>query len=196
MTDLVKNAEDFVQGSRTQWSKLVDIALGIGPKQVDKAADRLASLAGVGRTNVKRKLEAIRFKSQQGWAAEVIKAEGQAATLSTYVKTKVKARTDPLVPFPHKLTPAVRDAFEVTCRRVGKILGLKTWDEVIEFMNSDYLTTVDEEIIHRAGELNNGTKQDVARRVDRLLWARVERVLSRQERDGGARKTLEIRGAR
>lgn len=152
MTDLAKNAEAYVNGKRTEWANLVEIAVGINGNQLDRAAARLAKLAGIGPATVRRKIEAIRFKAAQGWDSEAIKKAGQSETISSYVKQKTRARTEALVAFPHRLTPAVRDATKDTCLRIAKVLHLKTWDDVFDFINADYATTTDAELIHRAGE--------------------------------------------
>lgn len=164
MPDLAEHAQAFVNGKKSEWANLVPIAIALRPKQIDRAAERLAKLAGIGKPTVKRKLEAIRFKAAQGWDAERIIVEGQAPTLASYVQGKTKARTLPLVSFPHRLTRPVRDALHENCLRLAKLFHFKTWDEVFEYVNARIEMDSDFEHLHAAGMLdrthaqNNGHK--------------------------------------
>jgi hypothetical protein len=153
MNDLAKSATAFVNNSKGQWANLVDVALALSPKQLDKGAERLAKLAGVGKKTVKQKMLAVRFKADQGWSADTIKVFGQGETLASYVRETVKARTEPLVAFPHRLTRPVRDALEETCRRVSKRLGLKTYDDVFELVVAVFAH--DEDIDHLGGAITH-----------------------------------------
>jgi len=150
--DLVARAGAFVDGSRMQWDAVVDLALGISAKQVDAAAKRLAQLAGRGKISVKRKLIAIRYQHEQGRTPEQIKADGQESTLARYVTGKVKARTLPLVQFPHRLTPPVRDDLHELILRIGRVLELRTYDECFEFLIAVFSNVSDLEMLHEAGE--------------------------------------------
>lgn len=153
MADLATSANAWIATKKAEWDYLVDTAIALHPKQIDRAASRLASRANVGAPTMRKKIEAIRFKAQQGWDVETIKREGQEATISAFVKSKVKARTEPLVNFPHRLTPPVRDALKSNCLRLAKLLGLKTWDEVFQYINSQIELASDLDHLHAAGLL-------------------------------------------
>lgn len=187
MTDLAKNAEAYVKGKRLEWSNLVEIAIGISPKQIDRAAGRLAKLAGIGKNTVKKKIEAIRFKAAQGWDPETIKKAGQSETISAYVKMTVKARTEPLVAFPHRLTPPVRDAVQELCLRLCKVLAVKTYDEAFEFVVADYLGTDDVELIHRAGMVSSWDLEKMRRMHLASLKNRTGRALHTDASGGHSR---------
>ena len=149
---LADHAQAFVNGKKSEWANLVPIAIALRPKQVDRAAERLAKLAGIGKSTVKRKIEAIRFKNEQGWNEQAITAAGQAPTLASYVDGKTKARTLPLVSFPHRLTKPVRDDLQEQVLRIAKVLHLKTYDEVFCFIVSQIACATDEELLHAAGD--------------------------------------------
>jgi len=150
VTDLAKSAERFVNGSQSQWSNLVDIALGLKPKQLPKAAERLGKLAGVNAKTVLQKLHAIRLAAQEN-AASDIKTAGQAKTIATYVKTKNGARTDKQVLLSWKVAPELRDAAHEEALRISRVLGFTTSNEYWTWLNAQLATTTDEELLHSAG---------------------------------------------
>lgn len=164
VTNLKAHAEAFVNGKKSEWGSLVEIAIALEPDQLERASDRLAKLAGIGKATVKRKIEAIRFKFSQGWTVATIIRAGQSETISSYVKLKTKARTEPLVAFPHRLTPGVRDALEELCIRLAKVLKMKsrrgniTYDDVFEFMCGHFATMDELELQHDAGMVTGRDK--------------------------------------
>lgn len=151
MTDLAARAESWLSSAREEWETLVDIAIALRGDQLVEAAKRLANKSGKGRKTILRKMEAIRFKATQGWPAENIKRAGQEDTLSTYVKTKVRERTEPLVAFPHRLTPGVRALVQELCFRTARVLRLKSkkgnisYDNVFESIYAHFAIMSDEE---------------------------------------------------
>ena len=150
-------ATRFVSGSRSTWECLVKIAASLKDKQVDIGAKRLAEYTGTDHKNVKMKIKAIRAVLASGKTAEEIIKEGQHGVLVRVAKERKRERArngEELVCFPHKLTPGCRDAFKETTLRLAKTLGLKTYDQVIDFINADYATTTDEELHHKAGNGN------------------------------------------
>lgn len=151
MTDLAKSAERFVLGSQSSWSELVDIALALKPKQLNRGAERLSKLAGINPKTTMQKFNAIRLAAQENTAAD-IKAAGQAKTLGTYVKAKNGARTDKQVVLSWKVAPELRKSAHEQMLRVGKILNFTTSNEYIAWWNAQLETTTDEEIRHSAGE--------------------------------------------
>lgn len=152
MTNLAESATCYVNGSQSRWANLVDVALALSPRQVDKGAERLAKLAGEGKVTVKKKIQAIRYAAGLDMKPAEIKTLGQKEVLAFYVRGKVKARTLPLVSFPHKVTQPVRDDLHALVLRVGKVLGLKTYDDCFEFILANYADLSDEELKHLAGE--------------------------------------------
>jgi hypothetical protein len=152
MTDPSQAAKQFISSKQGEWAALVTVAWVTKPNLADRAAKVLAEAANVGSKTLKRKIAAIHHAREQGLSLEEITSRGQKKILEQFVKEKVKARTLPLVAFPHKLTPPVRDAFDASCRRVANLLGLKTWDEVIDWINAQIELATDEEILHGGGE--------------------------------------------
>jgi len=147
-------ATRFCEASKAQWGAIVFLAANkdLPPKKYDAAAKRLAELSDKGPESIKRGLRAVRYALDQGRSVDELLQQGEKKTRAMYVNGKVKARSAPLVAFPHRLTPEVRDALAELYLRLGKLLKLKTYDEVTEFIVADYLTTTDDEIVHRAGE--------------------------------------------
>jgi hypothetical protein len=153
----------FCTASKSQWADLVEMACEIGPERFEKASKVLASQTGTSQQTLHRKFKAIHLKRSEGLTCEAIKELGQAETISGYVKAKRAKRTDALVPFPHKLTQPVRDDLEVLCQRLGKILKVKTYDQVFEVILSLFIDLSDAEIWHLIGEGNAEEKKSQAR---------------------------------
>lgn len=158
-------ATQFVNGSRSTWDCLVQIAAGLKDKQIDIGAKRLATFTGTDYKNVKMKLKAIRAAIASGMTIDEVVKEGQHSILvrSAEVRKRERAQNgEELVCFPHKLTPGCRDGLKDLTLRISKVLGLKTYDQVFDFIMGDYATTTDEELHHRAG---NGNAQYRNRRA-------------------------------
>lgn len=151
MTDLAKSAERYVNGSLSRWTELVNIAIALKPKQLEKAAVRLAKLAGESAKTMRQKINAIRLASVENSAAD-IKAAGQAKTIATYVKAKNGARTDKQVLLGWKVAPELRDAAHEQALRVATLLKFTTSNEFWQWLNAQLENTSDEEIRHSAGE--------------------------------------------
>ncbi len=151
MTDLAKCAERFVNGSQTQWSELVEIALALKPGQVQKAAERLGKLAQVSPKTVKQKLLAIRLAREAGNTPDQIKQTGASAVLGLFVKTKNAARTDKQVLLSWKVAPELRDAAHAETLRIAQVLGFTTSNELWTWLTAQLATTTDEELLHSAG---------------------------------------------
>lgn len=160
-------ATRFIHESRAQWQDLVSIGAALSSKQLDVGAKRLAEQTGMSAATIKRRFLAVKHGIEMGLSQEALIKMGQQAVVAHYVRGKVKARTLPLVAFPHRLTAPVRDGVQELCERIGKVLKLKTYDDVFEFILADYITTTDDELIHRAGESNgNPHTENTKRRSD------------------------------
>lgn len=164
MSDLAETAKQYVNGSRSRWEQLVDLTLGLQPRQLENAARRLGELAGEKPQTVLRKMKAIRYCYQAQLTAQDIKLVGQGGIIGKYVMAKTKERTLPLVSFPHRLTKPVRDDLHALVLRLGKLLGLKTYDEVFEFIIAQFIVS-DEEILHAAGEGNAQKPRQTVRAI-------------------------------
>lgn len=150
-------ATRFIHESRAQWQDLVSIGAALNSKQLDVGAKRLAEQTGMSAATIKRRFLAVKHGIEMGFSQEALIKMGQQATVAQYVREKVKKRTLPLVAFPHRLTAPIRDDLQVLCERIGKVLKLKTYDDVFEFILSTYADLPDEELLHLAGE-SNGTR--------------------------------------
>ena len=164
MTDATETAQKFLASKKAEWSALVTVAWVTQPSMVERAAKVLAESAGIGHKTLKRKFVAIHYARAQGVSHDDIVARGQEKILKQFVTEKVKARSAPLVNFPHRLTPEVRDAVQNLCFRVSKVLGLKTYDEAFEFITACFLDLSDEELLHLGGEAHAAPTDSVAKR--------------------------------
>lgn len=160
MTDLATHATAYVNGSKSSWEQLVDLALALSDRQINKASERLAALTHTSKKTMRTKILAIRFQNVCGASAEQIKSVGQEKALGSWVKGKVKARTLPLVNFPHRLTPPVRDALHEAVLRIGRVCQLKTYDEVFQFIIAQIDVATDLELLHSAGEAHGSNTRN------------------------------------
>lgn len=154
-------ATRFVAESKCLWADIVCIGTALTPKQFDIAAKRLAEQSGNGAATIKRKFLAVKHGIESGLTVDKLIEQGQQVTVAAYVKGKVKARSAPLVAFPHRITPQVREGLEELYQRIGKVVKCKTFDEATEYIVAVFADLPDEELIHLAGEAHekNGHKR-------------------------------------
>jgi hypothetical protein len=152
MSSIERNAQAFVSNARAQWKELVAVARATSPKNRQQAAAALSQAAGVGKSTLLRKLEAIHAAQQSGTTDERLIELGQARVLATFVKAKREARDDAQVSLRWMVAPELRDGAVEQFYRIGKLLGMTTSNEVWTFMLSQMVQWSDEEILHSAGE--------------------------------------------
>lgn len=145
-------ATRFIAESKAQWANIVCLAEELSLKQIEPAAKKLAIQTATGSHTIKRKFLAVKHAIETGLTVDKIIEQGQQATLASYVKGKVKARSAPLVAFPHRITPEVRAGLEELYQRIGRVVKCKTFDEATEFIIATFADLPDEELVHLAGE--------------------------------------------
>jgi hypothetical protein len=151
VSDKAHNANQFISNSRSQWSNLVHLARETPPNQRDNAAVNLARAAGVGKSTLKRKLEAIHMAQAAGLPDEQLIQMGQAAVIGKFVKDKSAARDDEQVVLKWLVSPQIRDDVHRLFWNIGKTLGRKTSEELWDFILGVFLDLGPEEIHHLAG---------------------------------------------
>ena len=152
MSSLEDAAASFVSNSRSQWAELVRVARRTAPRNRMDTARAMAEAAGVGKTTLARKLEAIHAAMYSGMADDQIIEMGQAKVMSKFVKAKKDERTEPLVYIKFGVSPGLREALVANLWRIGKALKVKTQEGALEFVNA-LLTDLDEDQIrHLAGD--------------------------------------------
>ena len=157
-------ATRFIAESKCLWADIVCIGAALSPKQFDIAAKRLAEQSGNGAATIKRKFLAVKHGIESGLTVDKLIEQGQQVTVAAYVKGKVKARSAPLVAFPHRITPEVRAGLEELYQRIGRVCACKTFDEATEFILATFADLPDQELEHLAGMSHAKEKTNQARR--------------------------------
>lgn len=148
-----ESANQFVSNAKAQWVSLVKTARSIKPKERDEAARQLSIAAGVGKSTLKRKLEALHMAMNQGLEDAELIAMGQRAVMARFVSDKRNGRQDTQVCLKWLVSPEIRDAAVANSVRVGRLLGFTTSNEYWMWHNAMIETSSDEEILHSGGAL-------------------------------------------
>jgi len=151
--DIEQNANQFVANAKGQWTELVKLARNTTPRNRAQAARSLAEAAGVGKSTLLRKLEALHAAMAAGLEDEELIAKGQRWTLAKFIADKRNGRDDEQVVLKWLVSPENRDAAHENFWRIGKILSFTTSDQLWAFLNSQMEQWSDEEIKHAAGEM-------------------------------------------
>lgn len=146
-----ESANAFVSNAKAQWVSLVKTARSIAPKERENAARSLSIAAGVGKSTLKRKLEALHMAMNQGLEDAELIAMGQRAVMARFVTDKRNGRQDTQVCLKWLVSPELRDAAVANSVRVGRILGFTTSNEYWTWLNAQIELTSDEELRHSAG---------------------------------------------
>lgn len=166
MTELETIGAGFVTSSRSQWTTLVKLARKVSAAGRDNLASTLATAAGVGRSTLRRKLEAIHMAMKTGLSDERLIEMGQKKVMADFVNGKRAARDDEQVILKWMVAPGLKYAVQEEVWRIAQILGLKTSDEWWSFFHSVMVSWTKEEILHLAGEGNaNRVRQPNATEV-------------------------------
>jgi hypothetical protein len=148
-----ETANAFVANSRGQWKMLVKLARATPPRNRMQAASTLSQAAGVGKSTLARKLEAIHLAQNAGVTDEDLIERGQRWTLAKFVTDKKNGRQDAQVCLKWLVAPEIRDAAHENVVRVGKVLGFTTSNQFWQWWNSQIELTSDEELRHSAGSI-------------------------------------------
>lgn len=150
MTD--DTANRFVTNARGQWEQLVSVARTTPPRSRTQVAKTLAEAAGVGKSTLARKLEALHMAMNAGLTDEELVERGQRWVMAKFVTDKRKERDDAQVVLKWSVNPQTRDDAHALFWRIGKILGRRTSEELWDFLIAVFADTSDAEILHLAGE--------------------------------------------
>ena len=145
-------ATRYVTETRAQWNDLVELAASLESHRIPKAAAFLAKQTNTNPDTIQRKMMAAKHQLLAGATVESLKQQGQSKCLGIHTKVKKAERKDKLVPFPHKLTQPVRDDLDELCKRIARLLRVRTYDEAFELIMAQWADLTDDDILHLAGE--------------------------------------------
>lgn len=135
MTEIEKHAGTFVTASTGQWANLVRVVFLLDPRQREETARNMALAAGVGKSNLLRKMEAI-AKAREEYTLEQIIQLGQARVMGKFVSGKKAERAEELVYLRLGMSPGLKQALLENFWRIGKVLKTRTVEHTLEFVNS------------------------------------------------------------
>jgi len=142
----------YVAAHGSAWSAIVSVAYGCKPEHVDREAEILARATAATKAVLKRKIEAIHHKREQGWTEEAITKMGQGPTLSAYAASRKAKSEEPDTILRYRVSRSLADSWCITVGRLAKAGNLKTSDDLIEFLNAHFADMPLEEIRHQAGK--------------------------------------------
>jgi len=152
--------------AQAQWSALVNLVLDGEDVEV------LAKECSMNPVVLKRKRDAIRFKREQGFGREVIIANGQGWTLSSYARAKKNGHSEPDRVLRWRVSRRLADAImssetspdqeEALVSRLVRVCKLQTSEDLFEFLLSVFADISDEELAMWAG-LEKEKKKEVSR---------------------------------
>ena len=149
-----ESANRFVLSAKGQWSELVRVARATPPRSRVQVARTLAEAAGVGKSTLARKLEALHMAMNSGLTDDELIQRGQRWVMAKFVTDKRNGRQDAQVVLKWLVAPEIRDDAIKNSVRVGRILGFTTSNEYWTWLNAQVELATDEEIRHAAGEAN------------------------------------------
>ncbi len=152
MTD--ESANRFVSSAKGQWSELVRVARSTPPRARTQVARTLAEAAGVGKSTLCRKLEALHMAMNSGLTDDELIRRGQRWVMAKFVTDKRNGRQDSQVCLKWLVSPELRDAAVLNSVRVARLLKFTTSNEYWAWLNAQIELATDEELQHSAGMLN------------------------------------------
>lgn len=147
-------ANQFVSNAKAQWASLVKTARSIAPRERESASRALSAAAGVGKSTLRRKLEALHMAMNAGLSDNELIERGQRWVMAKFVTDKRNGRQDEQVVLKWLVAPELREAAIVNSVRVGRLLHFTTSNEYWAWLNAQIELATDEEIRHAAGMIN------------------------------------------
>jgi len=152
-------ANSFVTNARGQWEQLVRVARSTPPRSRTQVARTLAEAAGVGKSTLCRKLEALHMAMNSGLTDDELIKRGQRWVMAKFVTDKRNGRQDEQVVLKWLVSPELRDAAIANSVRVARLLKFTTSNEYWSWANAQIELATDEEILHSAGAINAQDKR-------------------------------------
>jgi hypothetical protein len=154
---------DFAKQSGLVWERLVGLYQSPHVNGIEGLAMQLYHLTGASRGAIKVKLRAIQYAREVGVSYEQIVIDGQAATLKRFAKARSK-NTEKRKRICFLVSAGLADAFqcenpspdaeEPLVTRLARCCGLRTSNDLIEFLLADYGSRSDLDLKHSAGEIS------------------------------------------
>lgn len=142
----------YIAAHGSAWSAIVSVAYNCKPDHVDREAEILAKATAATKAALKRKIEAIHHKREQGWTEEAIIKMGQGPTLSAYAASRKARNTEPDTILRYRVPRSLADSWCGTVGHIASAAGLKTSEDLIEFLNSCFADLPKEAIRNWAGK--------------------------------------------
>jgi hypothetical protein len=141
------------QTMRSQWQQLVEIAFALSRDRgdVDQVSHQLARASGQSEDSIKRKILAIQHAQGLSFSEEDVTKMGQTKVLSEYGKSKKQNKYEDMVWIRFQLPGSQKEIVTQQFERVKKVLGLKTSEQLFDFLIAQLQQTSEDELRHAAG---------------------------------------------
>jgi hypothetical protein len=134
-----------------QWRFYIRIGQQLADDQVSAYSETLAARLMIGKDSVYRRIAAIRYAHAQGKSPADILAQGQEKTLSEWMLSKKKEKTEKDVTIGYKIPGTLKAKFDEDMERIKKLLNIVTSADYFEFLHSLLSSLSDADIQHAAG---------------------------------------------
>lgn len=148
--------ERFTSSGRDHWQAIVALAFS------GADVETLARETSVGVAVLRQKFAAIRYARESGWAEQAIIALGQSGTLKAHAAAKKNGR-EPQKMLRWRVSRSLAESImssetspdqeEALVTRLVRVCGLKTSDDLWEFIRSVFYDFSDEVLAIWSGEL-------------------------------------------
>ncbi len=134
-----------------EWKFYVRIAAQVGDEGVSSYCEHLSSMLLIGKDSVYRRIMAIRYAHAKGLEWGAIVSQGQEVTLSDWMLSKKKEKTEKDVTIGYKIPGTLKAKFDEDMERIKKLLNIVTSADYFEFLHSLLSSLSDADIQHAAG---------------------------------------------
>ena len=134
-----------------EWKWYVLVAGSLGEDQVSSYCEGLAAKLLIGKDSVYRRIAAIRYAHAQGKSSADVITQGQEKTLSDWMLSKKKEKTEKDVTIGYKIPGTLKAKFDEDMERIKKLLNIVTSADYFEFLHSLLSSLSDADIQHAAG---------------------------------------------
>jgi hypothetical protein len=151
MPSLAGDESSLRAAALDEWKFYVRIAAQLGDDQVSGYCETLAARLLIGKDSVYRRIAAIRYAHAQGQEWGAIIAQGQEKTLSEWMLSKKKEKTEKDVTIGYRIPNTLKAKFDEDMERIKKLLNIVTSADYFEFLHSLLSSLSDADIQHAAG---------------------------------------------
>lgn len=134
-----------------EWTSYVVLAKNTNDDELSSYAEILSTKLRVGKDSIYRRLAAIRHGLASGQSVEDIVARGQEITLSEWMLSKKKEKTEKETPLGYRLPGSLKSTFDEQMERVKSEAGLVTTIQFFDWLVAHLRDVSAEEIKHDSG---------------------------------------------